>query len=253
MNFKVVIPSRLASVRLPDKPLQLLLGRPLVRHVYERAAVSGADEVIVATESEKVVAACRAFDAQVVLTSPDHRCGTERVAEVADLRGWPDDTIIVNLQGDEPLMPTALVDQVAALIASTDTPIATLAWPLESSEDMRNPNVAKVVLDAKGDALYFSRAPIPWNRDEPPTREGASVTQALRHIGLYAYRAAALRQVAAAPQCELEEIEKLEQLRALYLGLRIRVGIARSLPGQEVNTPEDLERVAALLGARSGS
>ena len=247
MSFKVVIPSRLASVRLPDKPLQMLLGRPIVRHVYERAAASGADEVIVATESERVVAACRAFDAEVVLTSPAHRNGTERVAEVAEQRGWRDDAIVVNLQGDEPLMPTALVDQVAALIASTDTPIATLAWPLESVEEMRNPNVAKVVLDANGDALYFSRAPIPWNRDEPPTRDGATVTQALRHIGLYAYRAGALRQLVSAPPCELEELEKLEQLRALYLGLRIRVGIARSLPGQEVNTPEDLERVASLL------
>jgi 3-deoxy-manno-octulosonate cytidylyltransferase (CMP-KDO synthetase) len=247
MRFKVVIPSRLASVRLADKPLQMLLGKPIVQHVYERAAASGAAEVIVATESEKVVAACRAFDAQVVLTSPAHRNGTERVAEVAEQRGWPDDTIVVNLQGDEPLMPTALIDQVAALIASTGAPIATLAWPLSSAEDMRNPNVAKVVLDANGDALYFSRAPIPWNRDEPPTRDGATVTLALRHIGLYAYRAGALRELVAAPPCELEEIEKLEQLRALYLGLRIRIGIARSLPGQEVNTPEDLERVALLL------
>jgi 3-deoxy-manno-octulosonate cytidylyltransferase (CMP-KDO synthetase) len=247
VSFKVVIPSRLASVRLPEKPLQMLLGRPLVRHVYERARASGAGEVIVATESEKVVAACRAFDAQVVLTSPAHRNGTERVAEVADQRGWRDDTIVVNLQGDEPLMPMALIDQVAALIASTDTPIATLAWPLESPEEMRNPSVAKVVLDAEGDALYFSRAPIPWNRDEPPTRDGVAVAQALRHIGLYAYRAGALRELTSAPPCELEEIEKLEQLRALYLGLRIRVGIARSLPGQEVNTPEDLERVARLL------
>ena len=252
MSFKVVIPSRLASVRLPDKPLQLLLGRPIVQHVYERARASGAGEVIVATESEKVVAACRAFDAEVALTSPAHRNGTERVAEVADQRGWRDDTIVVNLQGDEPLMPTALVDQVAALIASTDTPIATLAWPLESPEEMRNPNIAKVVLDAKSDALYFSRAPIPWNRDEPPTRDGVTVTQALRHIGLYAYRAGALRRLTTAAPCELEEIEKLEQLRALYIGLRIRVGIARSLPGQEVNTPEDLDRVADLLrrGAR---
>lgn len=247
MSFKVVIPSRLASVRLPDKPLQRLLGRPLVQHVYDRAAASGAAEVIVATESERVAGVCRAFGARAVLTSDAHRCGTERVAEVAARERWPDDTIVVNLQGDEPLMPSALIDQVAALLDASDSPIATLAWPIESAEELRDPNIVKVVTDARGDALYFSRASIPWNRDRPPTGDDASIGPAVRHIGLYAYRAAALRRIAQEPPCELEEIEKLEQLRALWSGLRIRVGQARSRPGPGVDTAADLARAESLL------
>jgi len=247
VTFKVVIPSRLASVRLPDKPLQMLLGRPLVQHVYERATASGAAEVLVATESERVAEVCRSFGARAVLTSPTHRCGTERVAEVASSQGWSDDTVVVNVQGDEPLMPSMLIDQVAALIASSNTPIATLAWPIANIDEMCDPNIVKVVVDAHGDALYFSRASIPWNRDLPPTRDDAPLLLALRHIGLYAYRAGALRALSAAPPCELEDIEKLEQLRALYLGLRIRVGRAETLPGQEVNTQEDLQRVARMM------
>jgi 3-deoxy-manno-octulosonate cytidylyltransferase (CMP-KDO synthetase) len=247
VTFKVVIPSRLASVRLPDKPLQMLLGRPIVQHVYERAAASGADEVLVATESERVAEACRSFGARAVLTSSAHRCGTERIAEVASTEGWSDETVVVNVQGDEPMMPSLLIDQVAALIASSNTPIATLAWPIASTAEMCDPNIVKVVVDAQGDALYFSRASIPWNRDLPPTRSDAPLTLALRHIGLYAYRAGALRALAIAAPCELEDIEKLEQLRALYLGLRIRVGGAETLPGQEVNTREDLQRVARMM------
>jgi 3-deoxy-manno-octulosonate cytidylyltransferase (CMP-KDO synthetase) len=247
VSFKVVIPSRLASVRLPEKPLQRLIDRPLVQHVYERAAASGADEVLIATESERVAAVCRDFGARAVLTSDTHRCGTERVAEVASKEGWSDDTIIVNVQGDEPLMPSMLVDQVAALIAASATPLATLAWPIANSAEMCDPNIVKVVVDQQGDALYFSRAPIPWNRDLPPTRDGAPLTLALRHIGLYAYRAGPLRALADAPPCELEDIEKLEQLRALYLGLRIRVGHAETLPGPGVDTEADLQRVARMM------
>jgi 3-deoxy-manno-octulosonate cytidylyltransferase (CMP-KDO synthetase) len=250
VTFKVVIPSRLASTRLPEKPLQLLAGRPLVRHVYERVATSGADEVVVATESERVAAACREFGAPCVLTSDAHRCGTERVAEVAAKRAWPDDTIVVNVQGDEPLMPGVLVGQVADLIAHAGTPLATLAWPLEDAAEMSEPAVVKVVADERGDALYFSRAPIPWNRDRPHTSSADPVAGALRHIGLYAYRAGALRRLAAAPPCALEELEKLEQLRALWIGMKIRVGIARSLPGPGVDTPADLARVERLLASR---
>jgi 3-deoxy-manno-octulosonate cytidylyltransferase (CMP-KDO synthetase) len=247
VSFKVVIPSRLASVRLPDKPLQTLLGRPLVQHVYERATASRAGEVLVATESERVAEACRGFGARAVLTSAAHRCGTERVAEVATSQGWPDDTIVVNVQGDEPLMPSMLIDQVAALIGSSNTPLATLAWPIANTGEMCDPNIVKVVVDARGDALYFSRASIPWNRDLPPTHGDAPLTLALRHIGLYAYRAGPLRALAAAPPCELEDVEKLEQLRALWLGLRIRVGHAETLPGPGVDTEADLKRVARMM------
>jgi 3-deoxy-manno-octulosonate cytidylyltransferase (CMP-KDO synthetase) len=249
VSFKVVIPSRLASVRLPDKPLQVLIDRPLVQHVYERAAASGADEVLVATESERVAQVCRGFGARAVLTSAGHRCGTERVAEVATKERWPEDTIVVNVQGDEPLMPSMLVDQVAALITSSGTPLATLAWPIANTAEMCDPNIVKVVVDQNGDALYFSRASIPWNRDLPPTRSDAPLALALRHIGLYAYRAGPLRELAAAAPCELEDIEKLEQLRALYLGLRIRVGHAETLPGPGVDTEADLQRVARMLTA----
>lgn len=250
MSFKVVIPSRLASTRLPEKPLQLLAGRPLVRHVYERAAASGADEVVVATESERVAEACRAFGAPCMLTSDAHRSGTERVAEVAARREWPDDTIVVNVQGDEPLMPSALVGQVAELLGQAGTPLATLAWPLADAAEMIEPAIVKVVVDERGDALYFSRAPIPWNRDRPPGRGDGPAEGALRHIGLYAYRAGALRRLAAAPPCALEDLEKLEQLRALWIGMKIRVGIAGSLPGPGVDTPADLARVERMLAGR---
>ena len=253
-GFIAVIPARYASSRLPGKPLKQIAGKPMIEWVYRQTLGSGASEVIVATDDERIAAACRGFGAPVELTSAEHPSGTDRIAELARRFHWDDEQIVVNVQGDEPLISPVSIAQTARLLAwHPDAAIATLAAPLDRDAEFEDSNFVKVVTDRAGWALYFSRAPIPWNRDEPPTREGASVTQALRHIGLYAYRAAALRQVAAAPQCELEEIEKLEQLRALYLGLRIRVGIARSLPGQEVNTPEDLERVAALLGARSGS
>ena len=251
MPFRVVIPARHASTRLPGKPLADIGGRPMLAHVYRRAVASGADEVIVATDDERIAAAARAFGAAVETTSAAHESGTDRLAEVAVRRGWPDDAIVINVQGDEPLIPPANIRQVAELLAADPAAgIATLATPVTSLGEFLDPDVVKVVWSDGGRALYFSRAPIPWSREGAGAgfasqREFAG---AWRHIGLYAYRGGALRRFAAAPVAALERIERLEQLRALELGLVIVVAEARELPGPHVDTPEHLAAVRRLMG-----
>ena len=248
--FRVVIPARYASTRLPGKALRPLAGKPMVQWVYERARSAGAHEVLIATDDERIAHAARAFGAEAVLTDPAHASGTDRIAEVARTRGWASADIVVNLQGDEPLIPAPLIGQVAALLAAQpQADIATLATAVESLAELLDPNAVKVVSDAQGWALYFSRAPIPWDRDGATAgldsqREFAG---ARRHIGLYAYRVAALARLTRLGQGALERREQLEQLRALEHGLRVCVADARERPGPDVNTLADLERVGALL------
>lgn len=235
-GFVVVIPVRLASERLPRKPLVDIEGRPMIERVYRQALASRADEVIVATDSAEIESACASFGARVEMTSSDHASGTDRIAEVAARSRWPDDRIVVNVQGDEPLIPPALIDQVAGLLA--DDPLAsmaTLTTPLADAKEYRDLNMVKVVADAAGRAIYFSRSPIPASRD------GSIPAEARRHIGIYAYRIAALKQLAGAEPAPPERAEKLEQLRALWLGLRIAVADACETPPRGVDTAEDLE------------
>jgi len=249
--FRVVIPVRYDSVRLPGKALRRIAGKPMVQWVYERAAAAGAAEVLIATDDARILEAARAFGAEAVMTAPTHNSGTDRIAEVAAARSWPDGDIVVNLQGDEPLMPPALIAQVAALLDSTPAAdIATLATPIASVAELLDTNAVKVVTDASGRALYFSRAPIPWSRASAPT-DLASQTDARgarRHLGIYAYRVGALKRLAALAPGALEMREKLEQLRALENGLAIQVADARAPAGPDVNTAADLARVEAQLG-----
>lgn len=248
-GFVVVIPARFASVRLPGKPLREIAGKPLLQHVYERAIESAADEVIVATDDPRIAGPAGRFGAEVCMTSAEHRSGTERLAEVARHREWSADRVVVNLQGDEPLMPPQLINQCARLLESGDAEMATLASSLESLEEFRNPNVVKVLVNARDDAIYFSRAAIPYARGEDDT--GQAMRCALRHHGIYAYRVDALQQFVRAASSPLEECEQLEQLRALAIGFRIRVGRPPVRPGPGVDTEEDLKRVTALLQSPS--
>jgi 3-deoxy-manno-octulosonate cytidylyltransferase (CMP-KDO synthetase) len=253
--FRVVIPARYASARLPGKVLREIAGKPMVQWVYERASVAGAAEVLIATDDERIVSAAHAFGAPAQLTPRDCASGTDRIAHVARERAWAADDIVVNVQGDEPLMPPALIGQVASLLATQPrAQIATLAAPVQSLRELMDPNVVKVVSDASGRALYFSRAPVPFNRDGATgtiasQREFAG---ARRHIGIYAYRVGALIELARLPLAALEEREKLEQLRALENGMAIQVADAREPPGPDVNTLADLERVAALIARERG-
>jgi 3-deoxy-manno-octulosonate cytidylyltransferase (CMP-KDO synthetase) len=248
-NFVVVIPARYASVRLPGKPLRTIAGEPMIQHVYRAATRTGAREVWIATDDERIEKAARDFGANVCITSADHQSGTDRLAEVCVQMGWPDDLVVVNLQGDEPLMPPALIDQCAALLEDGKAGMATLASPLANEQDYDNPNVVKVVVDGDGNALYFSRAAIPHCRDEG-ARE-LTLSTALRHHGIYAYRGAVLGRLVASKPCALEQSEKLEQLRALWLGITIRVGVAAVPPGPGVDTEDDLAAVEAALSHRS--
>lgn len=253
--FRVVIPARFGSSRLPGKPLQLLAGKPLLQWVHEIAMASGAAEVIIATDDERILAAAAMFGAAARLTSLTHVSGTDRIAEVALQSGWAEDDVVVNLQGDEPMMPPELVRQVAGLLEQHhEAGIATLAVRIGGVQGLMDPNTVKVVTDTQGRALYFSRAPIPFARDSAPA---GIVSQrghqgARRHIGLYAYRVSALRRLSMLPPTQLEMIEKLEQLRALEHGMQIRVADAVAQPGPDVNTAEDLARVALLLGQGRG-
>ncbi len=243
-DFAVVIPARYGASRLPGKPLAEIGGRPMIQWVHEVAVAGAAAEVIVATDDERIVDACARFGAQAEVTAASHPSGTDRVAEVARRRGWPDDRIVVNVQGDEPLLPPALVSQVAGLLQEDrQAALATLATPIVRRAEWDDPNVVKVVTDRRSRALYFSRAPIPW------PREGAATSpDALRHIGIYAYRVGALRQLGETPPCALEQQERLEQLRALWLGLPIRVARARETPPRGVDTEADLIAVRRRLG-----
>jgi len=252
--FRVVIPARYASVRLPGKALCLIAGKPMVQWVHERASAAGATEVLIATDDARIAAAARGFGAQAAMTAAQHASGTDRIAEVARGRGWPASEIVVNLQGDEPLMPAALIGQVAAVLAAdAGADVATLAAPIEAVSELLDANVVKVVVDARGRALYFSRAPIPWNRVAAAAdlMSQTDAGGALRHIGIYAYRVAALLRLASLAPSELERREKLEQLRALENGIAIRVAIACETPGPDVNTAADLERVAQCIAANT--
>lgn len=252
-EFHIVIPARLASQRLPDKPLADIHGRSLIEWVYTRARASAASSVVIATDSEEIARVAEGFGARAVLTSASHQSGSDRIAESADQLGWDDDALLVNLQGDEPLMPPACLDQVALLLSGNpDADAASLYWPLEQAEGIDDPNVVKVVVAADGTALYFSRSRVPYPRGHADT--AAALRAGLRwrrHIGLYAYRAGALRRFARTPPTPLELTERLEQLRFLESGRRIVMAQAAEFIPGGVDTPRDLERVRSLIGSRT--
>ena len=244
----MVIPARFASTRLPGKVLAPIAGRPMVQHTWERASRSGAGEVVLATDDTRVAAAAKGFGASVLMTGAGHRSGTERVAEAVSLLSLGDDEIVVNVQADEPLLPPALVSQVAEdLAAHPAARIATLCERLEHEAEVFDPATVKVVLDRDGYALYFSRAPIPWHRGRFEAGEVPPGASLRRQVGLYAYRVEYLRSYVTQERPEIEEAEALEQLRALYHGARIHVAEALESPGPNVDTPGDLERVRARL------
>jgi len=244
VSFIVIIPARLASTRLPNKPLADLGGKPMVVRVAERAAESGASRIIVATDHEDIKAACEQHGVEVCMTRADHPSGTDRIAEVAQKLNLPLDAVVVNLQGDEPLIDPALLKAAAARIGA-GVPMSTCAHPLHDVADVFNPNVVKVVLDKQGRALYFSRATIPWARDAfAKSKDALPAGYApLRHIGLYAYRNDFLQAYPALEASPLESIEALEQLRVLWHGYSIAVHVTEAAPAAGVDTPEDLERV----------
>ncbi len=244
MSFTVIIPARLASTRLPNKPLADIAGKPMVVHVAERAARSGAARVVVATDHADIVAACERHGVAARLTRADHPSGTDRIAEVAAALGLAQDAVVVNVQGDEPLIDPELIAATAGLV-SAEVPMATAAHPLDDAAEAFNPNVVKVVLDRAGRALYFSRATIPWHRDAFAQDRSSlpSGYRPLRHVGLYAYRNAFLQAYPALAQSPLEQIEALEQLRVLWHGYPIAVHVTQHAPAAGVDTPEDLERV----------
>lgn len=253
-DFVVAIPARFAATRLPGKPLRLLGGEPLVLHVVRRALDAGAREVWVATDDARIADALAGCGVHVAMTSPTHASGSDRLAECASIAGWSDDTIVVNLQGDEPFAPAAGIRAVALTLQASGAQMSTLATPIDDVGQLFDPNVVKLVRADNGDALYFSRAPIPWPRDAfAQTRDTLPVDGAwLRHIGIYGYRVASLKQFAALPQSRMERVESLEQLRALEAGLRISVGISPALFPPGVDTEEDLARAQARLAADSG-
>jgi 3-deoxy-manno-octulosonate cytidylyltransferase (CMP-KDO synthetase) len=249
MRFHVVGPARYASSRLPGKPLADIAGKPMVVHVVERAMEAGAQSVLVATDDARIQTVVELHGYAAVMTSADHASGTDRLAEVAENQGWGDEEIVVNVQGDEPLLSPKLIrDCALELTLKPDAALATLAHGLLDEGDFRNPNTVKVVTDAQGYGLYFSRAPIPWPRDSFAKDAGLPDSMiALRHIGLYAYRVNFLRAYSGLAPAPLERLEMLEQLRALWHGFRIAVAISSELPQPGVDTPEDLERVRAIF------
>jgi 3-deoxy-manno-octulosonate cytidylyltransferase (CMP-KDO synthetase) len=251
MSFCVLIPARMASSRLPDKPLADIAGLPMVVRVAQRAKLSAASRVVVAADDERIEAACRAHGIDAVLTRTDHPSGSDRLAEACDLLKLQDTDVVVNVQGDEPLIDPASIDAAAQLLQNRDDcSMSTLAHAIDSVEDFANPNVVKVVLDARNTALYFSRAPIAWWRDGFAQGISALPTPApLRHVGLYGYRVGFLREFPKLAQAPIEVTESLEQLRAMWHGHRIAVHITDHSPGPGVDTPEDLARVRALLSA----
>ena len=241
--FKVVIPARFASTRLPGKPLLDICGKPMVIRVAEQAAKSGAQQIIIATDHQPIITAANEHGFHACMTRADHSSGTDRIAEVSAQQGWTDDTIVVNVQGDEPLIPPSLISAVAQHLADhPDCAIATACHPIHEEAFMRNPNIVKAVLDKHGNALYFSRAPIPWPRDayaeNQPLPQSVTV---LRHIGIYAYRAGFLREYGQLTPALIEQVESLEQLRALYHGYKIGVTITQEAPPSGVDTQQDLQ------------
>lgn len=250
MDFKIVIPARYASTRLPGKPLLDIAGKPMIQRVYENACESNSSAVVIATDDQRVYAAANGFGAEVCMTADTHRSGTDRIAEVVQTMGWPDDTIVVNIQGDEPTMPPALAYQVALDMETHQrADITTLSTPISDRDQLFDPNVVKVVTDAEGYALYFSRAPIPWHRDEfsYSDRPLPEDTGFARHIGLYAYRSGYLDRYINLPPSVLEQAESLEQLRVLSHGGCIHVSRAEQEPGEGIDTEDDLESVRRLF------
>ncbi|WP_372527591.1 3-deoxy-manno-octulosonate cytidylyltransferase [Piscinibacter sp.] len=249
MSFSVLIPARLASTRLPRKPLADIAGLPMVVRVAQRAAQSAARQVVVAADHADIVDACAAHGVHALLTRSDHATGSDRLAEACALLGLADSAIVVNVQGDEPLIDPSLIDDCAALLAQRpDCVMSTAAHAIEQRDEFLSPNVVKVVCDALGRALYFSRAPIPWWRDGHASgMSELSVPRPLRHIGLYAYQVGFLKRFPALSASPLETIESLEQLRVLWHGHRIAVHVSDTRPGPGVDTAEDLARVRALM------
>jgi len=250
----VVIPARFASTRLPGKVLMSIAGRPMIQHVWERALRSGVGEVVIATDDKRVAEVARGFGAFVVMTAARHRSGTERVAEAIERLALGDDDVVVNVQGDEPLVPASLISQVAEdLAAHPRAHVATLLEPMTREADIFDSANVKVVTDREGYALYFSRAPIPWHRGHFETGVLPPESSVSRHLGLYAYRVGYLRTYVSQDAPEIEALEALEQLRALYHGARIHVTRARDCPGPSVDTAGDLARVRALVGGEAES
>jgi len=246
--FDVLIPARLASTRLPGKPLADLGGVPMVVRVAQRAAASAARRVVVAGDHREIIAACKAHGVATVLTRDSHASGSDRLAEACELLGLDGDDVVVNVQGDEPLIEPALIDGCARLLADrTDCVMSTAAHPITGAAEFLDPNVVKVVLDVHSRALYFSRAAIPHRRDRPASIDSTEAITALRHVGLYAYRAGFLRSFPMLPPSPLEPIEALEQLRVLWNGERIAVHVTATSPGIGVDTPDDLARARAMF------
>ena len=246
--FKVVIPARYASTRLPGKPLREIAGKPMILHVCEKALQAGAEEVVVATDDHRIHDAVIAAGVESVMTQEKHNSGTERIAEVAAIKGWKESDIVVNLQGDEPLIPPSLIKQTADALATQEKAgIATLCTPIDSTDELFNSNAVKVVLDRTGYALYFSRAAIPWDRDNFAKECKTIRANYYRHVGMYAYTVGFLERYVSWPESELEQIESLEQLRILWQGEPITVSIISEMPEAGVDTEEDLKRVEAYL------
>ncbi len=247
-EFIVAVPARFAASRLPGKPLRLLGGEPIVRHVVRRALAAGAAQVVLATDDVRIAEAVSGLTVRVCMTRSDHPSGTDRLAECAQQCAWPDDALVVNLQGDEPFAPVAALQAVAATLASSGAPMATLAAPITDTATLFDPNAVKVVADASGHALYFSRAPIPWHRDRYAVdRIAPPAEPCLRHIGLYAYRAGFLRVFQSLPPGRLEQLEALEQLRVLEAGHRIAVALSPAAFPPGIDTEDDLLRAEAAL------
>lgn len=247
MSYSVIIPARYASTRLPGKPLADIAGKPMVIRVLEQAKKSSATRIIVATDNQLVFDVVNAYGGEVILTSDKHKSGTERLAEVINQCQFSDDEIIVNVQGDEPLIPPIIIDQVATNLINYRTGMATLAVPINYAEEAFNPNAVKVVTDKDGYALYFSRATIPWDRDNFAKSLDIIGNFYLRHIGIYAYRAGFIRQYINWQPTALEQIEMLEQLRVLWYGEKIHVDVAKEIPAIGVDTADDLESVRKIF------
>ncbi|MEL0604695.1 3-deoxy-manno-octulosonate cytidylyltransferase [Pseudoalteromonas undina] len=251
MEFVVVIPARYASTRLPGKPLADICGKPMIQHVYEKACLSGASKVVIATDHQKVFDTVKSFTNDVLMTREDHQSGTERLAEVVDLLKLDAETVVVNVQGDEPLLASENVSQVATLLNNSSAPMATLSVAIEEQDEVFNPNAVKVVSDINKNALYFSRASIPFDRSAMLNNDSVlDITPFQRHVGIYAYRAGFIKQYIELSVSPLEVLESLEQLRVLYHGYAIKIEQAKVTPHAGVDTPEDLEKVIAYLKAK---
>lgn len=249
MDFKVVIPARYASSRLPKKPLLDIAGKPMVVHVVEQALSSGAETVVVATDHEEILQAVIGYGYQAVMTREDHASGTDRIAEVAQHFDWESQAIVVNVQGDEPLISPQLIQEVALNLAQhAEASIATACHPIHDKVSMMNPNIVKVVMDSEGHALYFSRAPIPYARDAFAANQDVPLSMPVyRHIGIYAYRASFLKAYAGLHPAAIEQFEALEQLRALWHGYKISVVVTQHAPAAGVDTHADLEYVRSII------